>query len=80
MRADNISVRGAQALKREDYMPDRLLTYKDLQDILHVGKNRAYELLKSDCFPTIRINNRMYVSSRHLQQWIDQYVYGSFMV
>ena len=80
MSANNIPVRGVQILKSEEYMSDRLLTYKDLQDILHIGKNRAYELLKSDCFPTIRINNRMYVSSRHLRQWIEQYTYGSFMV
>ncbi len=64
----------------ERYLPDRLLTYKDLQDILHIGKNRAYELLKSECFPTIRINNRMYVSSRHLQEWLDKYAYGTFLV
>ena len=59
---------------------DRLLTYKDLQDILHVGKNRAYELLHSECFPTIRINNRLYVNSRHLSEWLDTYAGKSFLV
>lgn len=61
-------------------MVDRLLTYRDLQDILHIGKNRAYELLKSDCFPTIKINNRMYVSQKHLQDWIDTYTYKTYLV
>lgn len=59
---------------------ERLLTYKDLQTILHVGKGRAYELLKSDCFPTIRINNRMYVNSRHLQQWLDTYKNKTYLL
>ena len=59
---------------------NRLLTYKDLQNILHVGRDRAYELLKSDCFPTIKINNRYYVSYDHLQKWIDDYSGKTFLV
>jgi hypothetical protein len=59
---------------------NRLLTYKDLQTILHVGKSRAYELLKSDCFPTIKINNRYYVSQKHLEKWIDTYSGKTFLV
>ena len=59
---------------------NQLLTYKDLQDILHVGKNRAYELMKSDCFPTIRINNRMYVNRDRLYQWIEDYTQSVYLI
>ena len=59
---------------------DQLLTYKDIQAILKVGKNRAYELLKSECFPTIRINHRMYVSHDALQKWIETYSGKKFFV
>ena len=59
---------------------EQLLTYKDIQTILKVGKNRAYELLKSECFPTIRINHRMYVSPDALQKWIDTYSGKKFFV
>ena len=59
---------------------DRLLTYKDLQEILHVGKGRAYELLHSSCFPTIKINGRYYVNSRHLSKWLDTYAGREFLV
>lgn len=52
---------------------DQLLTYKDLMVILNVSKSRAYELLKSSCFPTIRIGSRMYVNRRHLSEWLDNY-------
>ncbi len=61
-------------------MQDRLLTYKDLQTILHIGQNKAYELLKSECFPTIRIGKRMYVSESHLQEWINNYTYKTYML
>lgn len=52
---------------------DRLLTYKDIQYIFGVGKNRAYELLNSSGFPTIRIGERMYVSKKALDEWIATY-------
>jgi len=58
---------------------DQLLTYKDLQAILHIGKNKAYELLKSSCFPTIKINNRMYVNRRALSKWLDDYTHKTFL-
>ena len=56
------------------------MTYRDLQDILHIGKNKAYELMKSSCFPTIRIGKRMYVNRDRLYRWIEDYTYGVYMV
>jgi len=52
---------------------DKLLTCKDLQHILNMGRGRVYELLKSDCFPTIHINNRMYVRETRLREWMLAY-------
>ena len=52
---------------------DELLTNKDLQTILHMSKNQVYELQKSSCFPTIRINSRMYVTRKSLSAWLDSY-------
>lgn len=52
---------------------NELLTNKDLQAILHMSKNQVYELQKSSCFPTIRINNRMYVTRKSLSAWLDSY-------
>lgn len=59
---------------------DELLTYKDLQATLHIGKNRAYELLKSACFPSIRINNRYYVTRENLSKWIQEYTFRQFLI
>ena len=59
---------------------DRLLTAKDLQEIFQIGKNRAYELLHSQAFPTIRINGRMYVTRRHFNNWLDTYAGRQFLL
>lgn len=52
---------------------DRLLTPKDIQVIFSIGKNRAYELMKSAGFPSLKINNRLYVSKDALDSWIKEY-------
>lgn len=63
---------------RED--GNELLTNKDLQAILHVSKNRAYEIQKSACFPTIKINNRYYVTRRSLTKWLDEYTNREYIL
>ena len=52
---------------------DRLLTAKDLQYIFSIGKNRAYELMNSKAFPTLRLGSRKYVSRSALQKWVETY-------
>ena len=59
---------------------ERLLTPKDLQYIFGIGKNRAYELMNSSGFPTLKINNRMYVSKTALNKWIDIYTGRQYLV
>ena len=57
---------------------ERLLTPKDIQAIFSIGKNRAYSLMKSDGFPSLRINNRLYVSKAALNSWIEKYTGRQF--
>lgn len=36
---------------------ERLLTIKDIQEHLQIGRNRVYQLIKIDSFPKIKIGN-----------------------
>lgn len=51
----------------------KLLTSKDIQVIFSIGRNQAYALMHSDGFPTITINNRLYVEPDKLKKWLDTY-------
>ena len=51
----------------------KLLTPKDIQVIFSVGRNQAYSLMHSAGFPTITINNRLYVEQEKLKKWLDTY-------
>lgn len=59
---------------------NELLTYSDLQRILNIGPDRAYQLLRSPSFPTIRINNRYYVRRGSLMKWLELYEGRTFLV
>lgn len=50
-----------------------LLTAKELQKIFHCGKNRAYDILKSPAFPSIRIGGRYYVTVSAVKEWLKAY-------
>ena len=47
--------------KFKDYNLSNLMTIKELQNYLHIGKNKAYYLVNNNEVPTIRIGNKTYV-------------------
>lgn len=56
----------------------KLLTVKDLQEILHIGRDKAYALMHSKAFPATKIGGRYFVAQEQLQKWIERYAYKSF--
>ena len=55
-----------------------MLTTKDLQQILKIGRDRAYALMRSRAFPSIKIGARYYVTKEALEEWLRQYAYKTF--
>jgi len=47
-----------------------LMTIKDLQNYLGVGKDKAYKLAKSKSFPAVRIGGRYYVVKPNFAVWL----------
>ncbi len=60
-------------------MKTELLTCKDLQSILHIGRDTAYALMHSQTFPTMRINRRLYVSRSALDGWLSLYAGKTYL-
>lgn len=57
-----------------------LLTTKDLQKTLNIGRDRAYALMRASGFPSIRINSRYYIEEPALQEWLRQNRYKEFRI
>ena len=48
------------------------LNADDIAQVLGISRACAYELMRSDGFPTLRIGKRMTVLKVILMEWIDQ--------
>ena len=50
----------------------RTYTVPEIQDILGIGKNSAYSLVKSGAFRTVRIGGSIRVSKKSFEKWLDE--------
>ena len=50
----------------------------DIQTILSLGKTRAYELMRSDGFPSFKLNNRIYITKQNFDKWLEKYTNKTF--
>lgn len=55
-----------------------LLTVKDLQALLNIGRDTAYALMHSSGFPSIKLGGRYFVSREELDKWLSRCAYHSF--
>lgn len=54
----------------------QLMTVKELQAYLKIGKNTAYRMINNNEVPTVKIGNKTYVVVDRLQRYIDTHIIG----
>lgn len=57
-----------------------LLKTRDLQDQLSIGRDKAYKLMHTSGFPSIKIGDTYFVSQDELQKWLQRYTYKEFKI
>lgn len=57
-----------------------MLTVKDLQVMFKIGRDKAYALMRSKGFPSIKIGGRYYVTQKALDEWLEKYAYKSYIL
>ncbi|HHY14246.1 MAG TPA: helix-turn-helix domain-containing protein [Thermoanaerobacterales bacterium] len=53
---------------------NKLMTVKELQDYLGIGRCKAYELVNEPDFPILRIGRSIRVPKEQLEEWIVEQV------
>ena len=61
-------------------MDTKILTPKELSETLKIGRDKAYALIKSPTFPSIRIGNRYIVTEQALTSWLINNQYKQVIV
>ncbi|PKM71687.1 MAG: DNA-binding protein [Firmicutes bacterium HGW-Firmicutes-16] len=49
-----------------------LITVKELQSYLGIGRDKAYALVKSKSFPAVKIGGRYYVMKSGFVSWLER--------
>lgn len=57
----------------KNYNLSNLMTAKELQEYLHIGKNKAYDLMRHNEVPTVIIGGKTYVVVDKLQRYIESH-------
>ncbi|MBQ9927329.1 MAG: helix-turn-helix domain-containing protein [Lachnospiraceae bacterium] len=57
----------------------KLLTVRETQAVLRIGRDKTYALMKSKAFPSIKIGGRYFVDEDALQEWVQKYSYREFV-
>ena len=55
-------------------------TVKELSNILHIGRNTAYALMKTDGFPSYQINKQYFITDANLDNWLNSIIGKKFFV
>ena len=50
----------------------RIYTVDEIQDILGIGRNSAYNLVKSGVFHSVRIGGNIRISKKSFDDWLDK--------
>ena len=58
-------------LKSYDELP-LFINAETLSDVLGISKSSAYELMREEGFPSVRISSRMVVPKEAFIEWINQ--------
>ncbi len=58
----------------------KILTARELGQALHIGRDKAYALIKSSGFPSTCIGKRYIVTEKALKEWLQQYEHKRYAV
>lgn len=61
-----------------DYV--KMLDIKDLQKILKIGRNSAYNLMKTPGFPSMQMGRKWLISEEAFKEWLKDNEYNKIWV
>ncbi len=59
---------------------EKLLTVRDVSDMLNIGKSNTYKLFRRRDFPKITIGRKMLVKESSLEKYLEKYTKGTIIL
>lgn len=51
----------------------KILKVKDIMNYMHIGKDKAYALMRSKSFPSTQIGKTYFVTQENFEKWLIMY-------
>ena len=55
-----------------DSIPVQMYTVDDIQNIFMIGRTKAYQLMSTSRFAAIKLNQKLLVEKKKLEEWISK--------
>lgn len=62
---------GKSKNKAKEYANRRVYKPDDIREILSIGKNAVYDLIKSNQFQCVKIGDQYRISKKSFDKWLD---------
>ena len=72
MFEDKVADLNQQTMAHPPYYEKRTYTVSEIRDILGIGRNAAYAIVKKGYFSTVRIGGIIRISKRSFDAWLDE--------
>lgn len=59
---------------------DRMLSVKDIRDILGCSNDKAYAIVRYKGFPSIKINRQYFTPKEEFDKWIKRNLYSEIQL
>ena len=50
----------------------QILTVKEIQGLLRIGRDKAYRLMKSSDFPSVKIGRTYFITAENFEIWLKK--------
>lgn len=57
---------------------NKLMRVEDLMEHMHIGRNRAYALMRAKAFPSMKIGSTYYITEKNYSRWLEDYTGKKF--
>ena len=58
----------------------KFYTVAEIKNILAIGTNKTYNLIRSEGFPSIKIGRKYLVPKDEFDKWVKTYLYHEYLI
>ena len=59
---------------------EKMLTVKDIQELIGCGRNKIYQIIASNTLPAIQIGKQYYIPQTEYEKWVNRNLHKQILL